>query len=389
MIGGAIGNVIDRLLHGHVIDFIQWYWRDHYWPAFNIADSAIVAGAVGIALFGLLRWQARGRRANGVKSPHGRPARQSPRFLRRRRPRDRDRQARARDAGRADLRAPRGRAQPLRGRRPQAPRRGLRRGTRRSARRRHRDLQRARRLAGRAQRSRAARAEGVRRHLPAGDQGAPGSRAPLPRRPRRGADRPRRPSRKSKARWASGTREAGTGPASTWSRTSTTSRRSRSTSPDNLAYTTQTTLSVDDTRDVIEALQGASSRRSRGRRTTTSATPPRTARTPCANWPRECDLVLVVGSPNSSNSNRLRELAEREGVEAYLIDGASRDRPALGAGPPAHRRHRRRLGAGRAGARRDRAPARTGRRARAPSCDGEPEDMVFALPKELRLQLVD
>ncbi len=54
VIGGAIGNVIDRLLHGHVIDFIQWHWQDHYWPAFNIADSAIVAGAIGIALFGLI-----------------------------------------------------------------------------------------------------------------------------------------------------------------------------------------------------------------------------------------------------------------------------------------------------------------------------------------------
>ena len=54
VIGGAIGNVIDRLQHGHVIDFIQWHWRDHYWPAFNIADSAIVGGAIGIALFGIL-----------------------------------------------------------------------------------------------------------------------------------------------------------------------------------------------------------------------------------------------------------------------------------------------------------------------------------------------
>ncbi|MGH8076770.1 MAG: signal peptidase II [Lysobacter sp.] len=53
VIGGAIGNVVDRLLHGHVIDFIQWHWRDHYWPAFNIADSAIVAGAVAIAVYGL------------------------------------------------------------------------------------------------------------------------------------------------------------------------------------------------------------------------------------------------------------------------------------------------------------------------------------------------
>jgi signal peptidase II len=59
VIGGAIGNVIDRLLHGHVVDFIQWYWQDHYWPAFNVADSAIVAGAIGIALFGLLQGGSR------------------------------------------------------------------------------------------------------------------------------------------------------------------------------------------------------------------------------------------------------------------------------------------------------------------------------------------
>ena len=53
VIGGAIGNVVDRLVHGHVVDFIQWHWRGHYWPAFNLADAAIVAGAVGIALFGV------------------------------------------------------------------------------------------------------------------------------------------------------------------------------------------------------------------------------------------------------------------------------------------------------------------------------------------------
>ncbi|MDQ3289214.1 MAG: signal peptidase II [Pseudomonadota bacterium] len=53
VIGGAIGNVIDRIVHGHVVDFVQWYWRDFYWPAFNIADAAIVGGAIGIALHGL------------------------------------------------------------------------------------------------------------------------------------------------------------------------------------------------------------------------------------------------------------------------------------------------------------------------------------------------
>ena len=51
VIGGALGNLIDRLQHGHVIDFIQWYWRNHYWPSFNVADSAIVVGAVALGLF--------------------------------------------------------------------------------------------------------------------------------------------------------------------------------------------------------------------------------------------------------------------------------------------------------------------------------------------------
>ncbi|AXI83229.1 lipoprotein signal peptidase [Xylella taiwanensis] len=54
IIGGAIGNVIDRLMHGHVVDFIQWHVGSYYWPSFNVADSAIVAGAIGIAVFGLL-----------------------------------------------------------------------------------------------------------------------------------------------------------------------------------------------------------------------------------------------------------------------------------------------------------------------------------------------
>ena len=55
VIGGALGNIIDRQIHGHVVDFIQWHWRDYYWPAFNIADCAVVGGAIGIALFGLFQ----------------------------------------------------------------------------------------------------------------------------------------------------------------------------------------------------------------------------------------------------------------------------------------------------------------------------------------------
>ena len=91
--------------------------------------------------------------------------------------------------------------------------------------------------------------------------------------------------------------------------------------PQRLAFVTQTTLSMDDTSRVIDALR---------------------ARFPAIGGPRkddicyatqnrqdavkqlagESDVVLVVGSPNSSNSNRLRELAERIGTPAYLIDGA-------------------------------------------------------------------
>ncbi len=54
IIGGALGNVIDRIVHGHVIDFIKWYMGDHVWPAFNLADAAIVGGAVGLVLFNLI-----------------------------------------------------------------------------------------------------------------------------------------------------------------------------------------------------------------------------------------------------------------------------------------------------------------------------------------------
>lgn len=54
IIGGAIGNLIDRVRHGYVIDFIDAYCCGlPHWPTFNLADSAIVAGAIGIAMFSL------------------------------------------------------------------------------------------------------------------------------------------------------------------------------------------------------------------------------------------------------------------------------------------------------------------------------------------------
>ncbi len=52
ILGGAIGNLIDRLLLGHVVDFISLHWQRHYYPAFNIADAAITLGAL------LLLWES-------------------------------------------------------------------------------------------------------------------------------------------------------------------------------------------------------------------------------------------------------------------------------------------------------------------------------------------
>ena len=55
ILGGAIGNVIDRLLHGSVVDFIQLHWRGAAFPSFNVADSAISVGAAFLILDELLR----------------------------------------------------------------------------------------------------------------------------------------------------------------------------------------------------------------------------------------------------------------------------------------------------------------------------------------------
>lgn len=89
--------------------------------------------------------------------------------------------------------------------------------------------------------------------------------------------------------------------------------------PAALAYVTQTTLSMDDTARVIEAL-----RRKfpaiEGPRKDDICYATQNRQDAVKELARHCDIVLVVGSPNSSNSNRLRELAERMGSTAYLID---------------------------------------------------------------------
>lgn len=55
ILGGALGNVIDRVAYGYVVDFLDFHWRGMHFPAFNVADSAITAGAVGLILDELLR----------------------------------------------------------------------------------------------------------------------------------------------------------------------------------------------------------------------------------------------------------------------------------------------------------------------------------------------
>lgn len=152
--------------------------------------------------------------------------------------------------------------------------------------------------------------------------------------------------------------------------------------PERLAYVTQTTLSVDDTRDVIEALK----RRFPGiagpdLRDICYATQNR--QNAVKQMRGRIDLLIVVGSENSSNSNRLRELGRRMGVPAFLVDSAEQLEPAwfetgmrigvtAGASAPEILVQRvieriRALGA-----------------ARVEELPGEPESVVFQLPPELR-----
>ncbi|MBO1112749.1 4-hydroxy-3-methylbut-2-enyl diphosphate reductase [Bordetella petrii] len=101
--------------------------------------------------------------------------------------------------------------------------------------------------------------------------------------------------------------------------------------PSNLAFVTQTTLSVDDAAavsaalrsrfpDIVEPKKSDICYATQNRQDAVKMLAP------------DCDLVLVVGSPNSSNSNRLREVAERIGTDAYLVDGADAIDPAWLAG---------------------------------------------------------
>ena len=151
-----------------------------------------------------------------------------------------------------------------------------------------------------------------------------------------------------------------------------------------LSYVTQTTLSMDDTARVIEALRQRFPK-IQGPRKDDICYATQNRQDAVKQLAAQCDLVLVVGSPNSSNSNRLRELAERMGAAAYLLDGAGdidpqwlqgKSRIGVTAGASAPEvlvrevlEGLRALGAG--------EPVEV---------DGRPENVTFSLPRELRIE---
>jgi 4-hydroxy-3-methylbut-2-enyl diphosphate reductase len=154
--------------------------------------------------------------------------------------------------------------------------------------------------------------------------------------------------------------------------------------PDNLAFVTQTTLSMDDTSRVIDALRTRFPNIG-GPRKDDICYATQNRQDAVKQLAGECDVVLVVGSPNSSNSNRLRELAERMGTPAYLIDGAEdmqrgwfdqAARIGITAGASAPEVLVRGV------IDQLKAWGATG----AEELDGRPENITFSMPKELRVR---
>jgi len=92
--------------------------------------------------------------------------------------------------------------------------------------------------------------------------------------------------------------------------------------PDKLSYVTQTTLSMDDTATIIDALREKFPN-IQGPKKDDICYATQNRQDAVKQMAQQCDVVLIVGSPNSSNSNRLREVAERLGTPAYLIDNAN------------------------------------------------------------------
>ncbi|MFV3090644.1 4-hydroxy-3-methylbut-2-enyl diphosphate reductase [Pseudomonas sp. GW6] len=154
--------------------------------------------------------------------------------------------------------------------------------------------------------------------------------------------------------------------------------------PENLAFVTQTTLSMDDTSKVIDALR-AKFPAIGGPRKDDICYATQNRQDAVKQLASDCDVLLVVGSPNSSNSNRLRELAERMGTPAYLIDGAEDMRAewfegAQGVGITAGASAPEVLVRG--VVEQLRAWGAVGET----ELDGRPENITFSMPKELRVK---
>jgi 4-hydroxy-3-methylbut-2-en-1-yl diphosphate reductase len=152
-------------------------------------------------------------------------------------------------------------------------------------------------------------------------------------------------------------------------------------SPERLAYVTQTTLSVDDARAIVAALK-ARFPAIRGPKRDDICYATQNRQDAVKFMAPQCDVVIVVGSPNSSNSNRLREVAEHMGAQAYMVDSADDLRPEWIAG-------KRRIGVS-AGASApevlvieliERLKSLGAKRVQ--QLDGITEHVVFTLPREL------
>jgi 4-hydroxy-3-methylbut-2-enyl diphosphate reductase len=157
--------------------------------------------------------------------------------------------------------------------------------------------------------------------------------------------------------------------------------------PDRLAFVTQTTLSVDDTARVVDALKerfpGLSSPRKEDICYATQNRQDAVKRLVTA-----CDVILVVGSPASSNSNRLREIAEKAGIPGYLVDGPEDLQSAWFDG-------KRCVGVTAGASAPELLVQRVVEKLRewggtmAVETSGETESVVFSLPRELRLMRVE
>ena len=151
--------------------------------------------------------------------------------------------------------------------------------------------------------------------------------------------------------------------------------------PARLAYVTQTTLSVDDAKRIVAALQ-ARFPAIRGPKKDDICYATQNRQDAVKFMAPKCDLVIVVGSPNSSNSNRLREVAEHMGAQAYMVDRAEDLRPEWVAG-------RKRIGVTAGASAPEVLVAELIERLKAlgaaevRSLDGIAENVIFSIPREL------